>query len=88
MFFNFFFWIFGACFQPKNPTYLSGRILLSLLKLKNKLSFFKSEDKILLDKYVRILGWKHAPKIQKKKLKNIRSPQNFDLIHSLGENRW
>ena len=49
---------------------------------------FKSDNKILLDKYVGILSWKHAPKIQKKKLKNIRSPQNFDLMHSLGENRW
>ena len=42
---------------------------------------FKSENKILLDKYIGILSWKHAPKIQKKKLKNIRSPQNFDLMH-------
>ena len=43
---------------------------------------FKNENKFLLDKYFGILGWKNAQKIRKKKLKNIRCPQNFDLMHS------
>ena len=39
---------------------------------------FKSENKILLVKYVRILGWKCAQKIQKKKVEEHKAPSEFE----------
>ena len=83
MFFNFFFWIFGAWFQLKIPTYLSGRILLSLLKLKNKLPFLKVKTKFSWTNMLEFWAENMPQKSKKKKLKNIRSPQNFDLMHTL-----
>ena len=79
-----FFWIFGACFQLKIPMYLSRRILFSLLKLKNKSLFLKVRTKFSWTNTLEFWAEIMPQKSKKKKLKNIRSPQNFDLMHSLG----
>ena len=45
MFFNFFFWIFGACFEPKILMYLSRRILFHFSKKTLIFLIFKSDKK-------------------------------------------
>ena len=76
MFFNFFFQIFGACFQPKILTYLSRRFLLSLLKIKNKFLFSKVTTNF---------SWTHTlefwaeimPQKSEKKVEEHKVPSEF-----------
>ena len=79
-----FFLDFWGMFSAQNSNIFVQENFVFTFKKSNLFFNFKSDNNILPDKYIGILSWKHAPKIQKKKLKNIRSPQNFDLMHSLG----
>ena len=78
-----FFLDFWGMFSAQNSNIFVQENFVFTFKKSNLFFNFKSDNNILPDKYVGILSWKHAPKIQKKKLKNIRSPQNFDLMHTL-----
>ena len=73
---------FWGMFSVQNSNVFVQENFVLTFKKSDLFFNFKSKNKILLDKYIGILSWKHAPKTQKKKLKNIRSPQNFDLMHS------
>ena len=76
MFFNFFFWIFGACFQLKIPTYLSRRILSSL---------FKKAIYFLISKVTTKFSWtyklefwaENMPQKSEKKVEEHKAPSEF-----------
>ena len=76
MFFNFFFRIFGACFRPKIPTCMSRRILLSLLKLKNKWLFLKVKTKFSWTNMLEFWA-ENMPQKSKKKVEEHKEPSEF-----------
>ena len=62
--------------------YVSKRNLLSLLKKEIYFLFSKVTTKIFWTNTLEFWA-ENMPQKSKKKLKNIRSPQNFDLMHTL-----
>ena len=72
-----FFLDFWGMFSAQNSNIFVQENFVFTFKKSNLFLNFKSDNNILPDKYVGFLGWKHAPKIQKKKVEEHKEPSEF-----------
>ena len=72
-----FFLDFWGMFSAQNSNVFVQENFVLTFKKSDLFFNFKSENKILLDKYIGILSWNHAPKIKKKKVEEHKEPSEF-----------